>query len=73
MTTAASNLWTLPFIPYFTRYGFRLKNRIIWRYAHGLHLHDRLSGRYETLLWYVKNPTRFTFNLDEVRVPIEVP
>lgn len=52
----------------FKRYGFKLRNRIIWRYNFGLNASNRLSGRYETLLWFTKSD-EYTFNLDAIRVP----
>jgi adenine-specific DNA-methyltransferase len=52
--------------------GLKLRNRIIWRYSHGLHTSNRFSGRYETILWFTKNDT-YTFNLDAVRVPSKYP
>jgi DNA modification methylase len=45
-----------------------LKNRIIWKISHGLHERTRFSGRYETILWFVKNDD-YTFNLNPVRIP----
>ena len=60
------------FYPLFKRRGFRLRNRIIWHFAHGLHASKRFSGRYETLLWFTKGD-RYTFNLDPVRVPSKYP
>ena len=52
----------------FLNNGFKLRNRIIWRFNFGLHATKRLSGRYETLLWFTKGDD-YTFNLDPVRVP----
>ena len=52
--------------------GFRLRNRVIWHFEHGLHASRRLSGRYETLLWFSKGDD-YTFNLDPVRVPSKYP
>ncbi len=52
--------------------GLRLRNRIIWRYNHGLHMSKRFSGRYETILWFTKSDN-YTFNLDAVRVPSKYP
>src|SRR5215216_4491187 len=52
--------------------GFKLRNRIIWHFEHGLHASKRFSGRYETLLWFTKGDT-YTFNLDPVRVPAKYP
>jgi DNA modification methylase len=56
----------------FKRRGLKLRNRIIWHFAHGLHASKRFSGRYETLLWFTKGDT-YTFNLDPVRVPSKYP
>ena len=50
----------------------RLRNRIVWRFGHGLHASKRFSGRYETLLWFTKSDT-YTFNLDAVRIPSKYP
>lgn len=61
------------FIPLFVSEGFRLINRIIWRFGHGLHAKKKLSGRYETLLCFVKGKSAWTFNLDEVRQPSKYP
>ena len=45
----------IPFYKIFTDVGFKLRNRIIWHFEHGLHASKRLSGRYETILWFTKN------------------
>jgi adenine-specific DNA-methyltransferase len=58
--------------PVFKQAGLRLRNRIIWTFGHGLHCQKRLSGRYETILWFTKGDD-YTFNLDEVRVPSKYP
>ena len=52
--------------------GYFLKNRIIWKFGHGFHARNRLSGRYEVVLWYTKSKD-FTFNLDDIRVPSKYP
>lgn len=57
---------------FFKDRGFKLRNRIIWHFEHGLHASKRFSGRYETLLWLTKSDT-YTFNLDSVRVPSKYP
>jgi DNA modification methylase len=49
-----------------------LRNRIIWTFDHGLHSKKRLSGRYETILWFTKSEN-YTFNLDSVRIPAKYP
>ncbi len=60
------------FYPLFRRRGLKLRNRIIWRFNHGLHCTKRLSGRYETILWFTKGDS-YTFNLDPIRVPSKYP
>lgn len=52
--------------------GFKLRNRIIWKFNHGLHCKKRFSGRYETILWFTKTDNYY-FNLDPVRVPQKYP
>ncbi|MGB6484437.1 MAG: site-specific DNA-methyltransferase [Candidatus Acidiferrales bacterium] len=53
-------------------FGLRLRNRIIWCFEHGLHCKQRLSGRYETVLWFTKSD-EYVFNLDPIRVPQKYP
>lgn len=57
---------------HFKKHGLKLRNRIIWRFNHGLHASKRFSGRYETILWFTKTDS-YTFNLDSVRVPSKYP
>ncbi|MBI4739796.1 site-specific DNA-methyltransferase [Candidatus Woesearchaeota archaeon] len=52
--------------------GLKLRNRIVWRFGHGLHAQKRFSGRYEIILWFTKSDN-YTFNLDSVRVPSKYP
>lgn len=52
--------------------GLKLRNRIIWSFEHGLHCRKRLSGRYETILWFTKTDD-YVFNLDAIRVPQKYP
>lgn len=52
----------------FKKKGFKLRNRIVWHFNFGLHSARRLSGRYETLLWFTKSDN-YTFNLDDIRIP----
>jgi adenine-specific DNA-methyltransferase len=56
----------------FKDHGLKLRNRIIWHFEHGLHCQNRLSGRYETILWFTKS-NDYTFNLDPIRVPSKYP
>lgn len=56
----------------FKDHGLKLRNRIIWRYNHGLHTSKRFSGRYETILWFTKGD-EYVFNLDDIRIPSKYP
>lgn len=58
--------------PLFASRGLKLRNRIVWHFEHGLHCSRRLSGRYETILWFTKGDN-YTFNLDPIRVPQKYP
>ena len=58
--------------PIFRKLGFKLRNRIIWTFGHGLHCKKRFSGRYEVVLWYTKS-NDYTFNLDSIRIPAKYP
>lgn len=60
------------FYEIFKELDFKLRNRIIWKFGHGLHTQKRFSGRYETLLWFTKNDS-YIFNLDPVRIPQKYP
>jgi len=60
------------FHPIFEEQGLVLRNRIIWRFGHGLHCKHRFSGRYEVILWYTK-PSEYYFDLDSVRVKPKYP
>lgn len=56
----------------FRDHGLKLRNRIVWHFEHGLHSKNRLSGRYETIMWFTKGD-EYTFNLDPIRVPSKYP
>jgi adenine-specific DNA-methyltransferase len=56
----------------FADLGMHMRNRIVWRFGHGLHASRRFSGRYEVVTWYTKTD-RYTFDLDAVRVPQKYP
>ena len=60
------------FYEIFRRFELKLRNRIIWRFGHGLHCSNRFSGRYETILWFTKND-EYYFDLDPVRIPAKYP
>jgi len=62
--------------PLFKKHNLQLRNRIIWRFGHGLHNTKRFSGRYEVVLWFtktIKNKPDYTFNLNNVRISSKYP
>jgi adenine-specific DNA-methyltransferase len=58
--------------PVFAELGLKMRNRIVWHFEHGLHCSRRLSGRYETILWFTKGDD-YAFDLDAIRVPQKYP
>lgn len=62
----------LYFYSIFKKNQLKLRNRIIWRFGHGLHARKRFSGRYEVILWFTKSD-KYIFNLDNVRVKQKYP
>ena len=58
--------------PIFEGLGMKMRNRVIWTFEHGLHCSNRLSGRYETVVWYTKGDD-YHFDLDPIRVPQKYP
>lgn len=58
--------------PIFAECGLKMRNRIIWRFEHGLHCSRRFSGRYETIIWFTKSDN-YVFNLDSIRIPQKYP
>ena len=62
----------IPIYAIFDSLGFKLRNRIVWHFEHGLHCRDRFSGRYEVILWFSKSDD-YTFNIDDIRVPQKYP
>jgi adenine-specific DNA-methyltransferase len=58
--------------PIFKDLRMVLRNRIIWKFGHGLHCKKRLSGRYEVVMWYTKT-NDYVFNLDDIRTPSKYP
>lgn len=58
--------------PIFNDLGLKMRNRIIWHFEHGLHCSRRLSGRYETIIWFTKTKD-YIFNLDTIRIPQKYP
>jgi site-specific DNA-methyltransferase (adenine-specific) len=49
-------------------------NEIIWAYDYGGRPKRRWPAKHDTILWYAKDPSRYTFNYDEIdRVPYMAP
>ena len=51
--------------------GFKLRNRIVWHFEHGLHSYKKFSGRYETIMVYKTDD--YYFDFDDIRVPQKYP
>ena len=51
------------------RNGFFLRNSIIWHFNNMQNCTKRLSGRWESILWFVKDIDDYVFNLNEIKVP----
>jgi site-specific DNA-methyltransferase (adenine-specific) len=50
------------------------QNEIIWAYDYGARATKRWPAKHDNILWYTKNPTSYTFNLDECdRIPYMAP
>ena len=48
---------------------FFLLQEVVWHYGAGVSARQSLSPRNEKFLWYVKDSSEYTFNLDEIRDP----
>ncbi|MFX0113860.1 MAG: DNA-methyltransferase [Candidatus Hodarchaeota archaeon] len=55
--------------PILKEIGFLLRNSIIWHFNNMQNCTKRLSGRWESIHWWVKDLTNYVFNLDAVRIP----
>ena len=53
----------------FKKNGYYLRNSIIWHFNNMQNCTNRLSGRWESILWFVKDINNYQFNLDEIRIP----
>lgn len=58
-------------LPYllWDRIPFFLVQEVVWHYGAGVAARHSFSPRNEKFLWYVTNPDRYVFNLDDVRDP----
>lgn len=50
--------------------GFKLRNKIIWHFNNMQNCINRLSGRWEAILWFVKDLDNYVFNLKHVKIPV---
>ena len=49
--------------------GMTLRNWIIWHYTFGVNCKNKFARSHTHILYYVKDPEYFTFNVDSIRVP----
>lgn len=56
-------------IPYllWDKVPFYLNQEVVWNYGAGVACKNYFSPRNEKILWYVKDSTKYTFNLDPIR------
>ena len=61
----------LPYIGYeiMTSNNFKIRNIITWTFNNMQNCTNRLSGRYENIIWGVKDINNYVFNLDDIRIP----
>jgi len=50
--------------------GFYLRNMIVWHFNNMQNCTIRLSGRWENILWCVKDLNNYIFNLESVKIPV---
>lgn len=53
----------------FKKNGYALRNSIVWHFNNMQNCINRLSGRWESILWFVKDIDNYQFNLDDIRIP----
>lgn len=68
---ADKEILPLPYIGYdiIKQHNFYLRNMITWHFNNMQNCTNRLSGRYENIIWAVKDIKNYVFNLDEIRIP----
>jgi len=50
------------------------KNEIIWAYDYGARSKRRWSAKHDTILWYARDPDRYTYRYDDIdRIPYMAP
>lgn len=50
--------------------GFYLRNMIVWHFNNMQNCTERLSGRWEAVLWGVKDLNDYVFNLKDIKIPV---
>ncbi len=61
----------LPYIGYdiMKKNNFKIRNIITWTFNNMQNCTNRLSGRYENIVWGVKDLNNYIFNLNDIRIP----
>jgi adenine-specific DNA-methyltransferase len=54
----------------FKKNGYFLRNEIVWHFNNMQNCVNRLSGRWEGVLWFVKDMDNYVFNLKDVKIPV---
>lgn len=49
--------------------GFHMRNWVVWYYTFGVHCRKKFTRSHAHLLYFVKDPARFTFHAEEIAVP----
>lgn len=49
--------------------GLSLRNWIIWHYTFGVNCTKKFNRSHAHIFYYVRDPKRYTFNADDIRVP----
>lgn len=49
--------------------GFHMRSWVIWYYTFGVNSPKKMTRSHASLFYFVKDPKKFTFNADAVRVP----
>jgi len=49
--------------------GLTCRNWVIWYYTYGVNCTKKFNRSHTHLLYFVKNPQKFTFNADAIRIP----
>jgi site-specific DNA-methyltransferase (adenine-specific) len=49
--------------------GFHTRNWVVWYYTFGVHCKNKFTRSHAHLFYFVKDPSLFTFNRDDIAVP----